>query len=96
MSYGPGEPAPESGMYRVVHEGNHKPEQEVAMVKGGMFLPCAGCAGGPRYRLVREVPALMDAEHGGLAALVLNDRPGWRRSAMRVGDGKNARTALAQ
>lgn len=58
MSYGPGQTAPDSGVYRVEHDRNHKQPHEITMIKGNTFPPCAGCTSGPRYTLVRKTEHL--------------------------------------
>lgn len=59
QEFKPGEKAPVSGIYRVVHDQTHKATHEDTMPKGHTFPPCGGCkGGGPRYVLVRETQHL--------------------------------------
>jgi hypothetical protein len=53
MANKPGERVPESGIYKVNHDRNHKAEHEVTAVKGEPFPPCRGCGHGITYTLVK-------------------------------------------
>jgi hypothetical protein len=58
MAYKPGDKAPDSGIYKVVHDRNHKQPHEITMIKGKEFPPCPGCTSGPQYTLVRKTEHL--------------------------------------
>jgi hypothetical protein len=49
----PGETVPASGIYKVVHDKNHRQEHEVTCVMGEPFPPCKDCGKGARFVLVR-------------------------------------------
>ncbi|MGO9135296.1 MAG: hypothetical protein ACLP8A_14795 [Methylovirgula sp.] len=55
-----GEPCTTTGIYKAIHDKDHKQPHEVKMVKGHKFPPCNQCNdGGPTYELVREDPNLI-------------------------------------
>ena len=50
--YRPGEPVPQTGVYRVVHE-DHRSEHEATLLNGGQFPQCTRCGEKVRFSLVR-------------------------------------------
>jgi hypothetical protein len=58
MQYKPGDKAPTSGVYRVIHDHNHRQPHEITMVASHTFPPCAHCGHGVRYQLVRRTEHL--------------------------------------
>jgi len=49
----PGDKVPESGIYKVIHDPNHRMEHEITAVVGEVFPPCNHCGQHPRFTLVR-------------------------------------------
>jgi hypothetical protein len=47
----PGETAPESGVYRVIHAA-HRPEHLVTMIKGEQLPVCSHCSDEVRFQLL--------------------------------------------
>jgi hypothetical protein len=47
----PGDTAPESGVYRVIH-ASHRPEHLVTMIKGEHLPVCSQCNDGVRFELL--------------------------------------------
>lgn len=50
--YRPGEPVPQTGVYRVAHEG-HRSEHEATLLNGGQFPQCTRCGDRVRFSLIR-------------------------------------------
>ena len=49
----PGDQAPASGIYKVVHDGKHAKEHEVTAVIGEPFPQCKICGRHPKFILIR-------------------------------------------
>ncbi len=49
----PGETVPHSGIYQVIHDGNHRTPHDVTCVYGKVFPPCKGCGNHPRFKLIQ-------------------------------------------
>jgi hypothetical protein len=47
----PGEKVPDSGIYKIVHDRNHRVDHEVTCIANERFPPCHGCGKGVRFRL---------------------------------------------
>jgi hypothetical protein len=47
--YKPGDEVPRSGVYRVIHDTQHREEHEVTVVYGRRFPPCNHCGHHPRF-----------------------------------------------
>jgi hypothetical protein len=60
MAYKPGNTVPDSGIYKVNHDGRHASEHEVTCVKGEPFPPCRNCGHGITYSLVRAAHHVKD------------------------------------
>ncbi len=60
--HAPGEPVPQSGIYDVLHDAEHRVSHEVVMIRGEGFPPCEVCAERVRYRLVRSAPYILHDE----------------------------------
>jgi len=58
MTYTPGERAPVSGVYSVLHDRCHSQYHEITMVAGYVFPPCSGCGRSVRYQLKRQTTHL--------------------------------------
>ena len=52
----PGDPVRQSGIYEVIHGGEHRQAHEVVMLKGTAFPTCDTCSDDVRFRLVRTAP----------------------------------------
>lgn len=52
----PGDPVRESGIYEVIHGGEHRQAHEVVMLKGTAFPICDSCSEDVRFRLIRTAP----------------------------------------
>lgn len=55
----PAEPAPESGIYQVLHY-RHRLSHEVTIHRGDVFPYCSECGNNVRFRLVRVAPELTE------------------------------------
>ena len=51
-----GDPVRESGIYEVIHGGEHRQAHEVVMLRGTSFPLCDTCDDRVRFRLVRTAP----------------------------------------
>ena len=51
-----GQIIPESGIYEVLHEQDHRPRHESVLVKGDRFPFCESCNERVRFRVVRTAP----------------------------------------
>ncbi len=58
----PGATIPESGIYEVVHDHNHRAPHDSVMVKGDAFPFCDVCEDRVRFRVVRTAPYIFDDE----------------------------------
>jgi len=64
--YKPGEIAPTSGIYAVIHEG-HRPPHELLVIRGEEFPPCRTCKLGVVFEPVQAVEHLThDLDFAGL------------------------------
>jgi hypothetical protein len=61
--YKPGDAVEHSGVYRVVHAGNHAKEHEVTVLYGKRFPPCNGCGQQPRFYPLRLAHDIEASEH---------------------------------
>ena len=59
----PGDDVPHSGIYRVVHDTNHREEHEVTCVYGKKFPPCNHCGNHPRFVLLRTAQHIDSNKH---------------------------------
>ena len=57
-----GQPVLETGIYEVLHEGQHRAAHEVVMLSGNSFPPCDTCDDRVRFRLVRTAPYIFQDE----------------------------------
>jgi hypothetical protein len=57
--YSPGEPIPQSGIYRVLHDPFHAENHEVICIYGRFFPPCNECAG-VKFTLVRGATYILN------------------------------------
>jgi hypothetical protein len=58
MAYTVGQKAPVSGVYRVLHDRNHRQPHEITMIAGRVFPPCEHCGQRVTYDLVRRTEHL--------------------------------------
>jgi hypothetical protein len=58
-----GEKVKKSGIYSVLHGGEHADTHEVTCVAGRTFLPCDQCGEGVRFLLVRHAKHIGHHEH---------------------------------
>ena len=52
--YAPGDFAPVTGIYAVVHSA-HRPEHRVVAIRGEHFPPCRQCSGNVRFYVIERV-----------------------------------------
>lgn len=52
----PGEVVPESGIYEVLHDADHRQAHDAVMIMGNRFPSCEGCNERVRFRIVRTAP----------------------------------------
>jgi hypothetical protein len=57
-----GQPVAQTGIYEVLHHGDHRSAHEVVMLSGDSFPPCDTCAGSVRFRLIRTAPYIFQDE----------------------------------
>lgn len=62
-AFKPGDIVPKSGIYRVVHDLEHRKEHEVTVVKGETFPACYHCGKHPRFTAVRLASYVKNHEH---------------------------------
>ena len=53
--FSPGEMAPISGIYKVVHKTGHRPAHEVMAIRGEHFPSCRICRNEVEYRTMRAI-----------------------------------------
>lgn len=58
----PGATIPESGIYEVTHDGEHRATHESVMVRGDAFPFCDVCEDRVRFRVVRTAPYIFEDE----------------------------------
>jgi hypothetical protein len=63
MMFKTGQKVPESGIYRVVHEGHRLPH-EVTLLKGEAFPRCSKCADQVGFEALSLAPALLEKRGG--------------------------------
>lgn len=52
----PGDLVPESGIYEVIHNGDHRQAHDAVMIHGDPFPACETCNEQVRFRIVRTAP----------------------------------------
>lgn len=62
-AFKPGEKVKKSGIYSVVHDGEHAEAHEVTCVAGKTFPPCGECEDGVRFMLVKHAKHVGHNEH---------------------------------
>lgn len=60
--YRAGEAVRETGIYEVIHDGEHRSAHEVVMLSGDAFPSCDTCRQQVRFRLVRTAPYIFQDE----------------------------------
>ena len=58
----PGEPVPETGIYEVIHDRDHRTSHEVVMHGQDLFPACDQCDARVRFKLIRTAPYIFDDE----------------------------------
>jgi hypothetical protein len=58
----PGDLVRESGIYEIVHDGQHRQAHEVVMIANERFPTCENCLDRVRFRLVRTAPYIFTDE----------------------------------
>ena len=58
----PGESIPETGIYEVIHDREHRAAHEVVMRRQDLFPQCDQCDARVRFKLVRTAPYIFDDE----------------------------------
>lgn len=52
----PGDTVPQSGIYEVIHDMEHRQAHDAVMIMGNQFPTCETCNGRVRFRIVRSAP----------------------------------------
>lgn len=60
--YQAGDLVPATGVYEIIHHGQHRRSQEVVFISGDHFPGCEGCGKGVRFRHLRTVPYIFHDE----------------------------------
>ena len=60
--FAPGAIIPESGIYEIIHDDEHRAAHESVLVKGDVFPSCDICQEGVRFRVVRTAPYIFEDE----------------------------------
>lgn len=60
--YLPGATIPESGIYEIIHDREHRAPHESVLVKGDSFPLCDVCQDRVRFRVVRTAPYIFEDE----------------------------------
>lgn len=58
----PGDPVPESGIYEVIHDSDHRQAHDAVMIMGNRFPSCEVCNERVRFRIVRTAPYIFQDE----------------------------------
>jgi hypothetical protein len=58
----PGQPVPQTGIYEVIHDRNHRASHEAVMHREDLFPVCDQCDTRVRFKLVRTAPYIFDDE----------------------------------
>jgi hypothetical protein len=58
----PGDAVPESGIYEVIHDGDHRVAHDAVMILGNQFPSCETCNERVRFRIVRTAPYIFQDE----------------------------------
>jgi len=62
VEYATGSRVPQTGIYEVIHHGQHRQAHEAVLVSGNRFPRCEGCGDDLGFRLVRAVPYIFHDE----------------------------------
>ena len=57
-----GESVRETGIYEVIHDGEHRNAHEVVMLRADTFPACDSCEDRVRFRLIRTAPYIFQDE----------------------------------
>ena len=58
----PGDAVPESGIYEVLHDADHREAHDAVMILGNQFPSCETCNERVRFRIVRTAPYIFQDE----------------------------------
>ena len=58
----PGDAVPESGIYEVLHDADHRQAHDAVMILGNQFPSCETCNERVRFRIVRTAPYIFQDE----------------------------------
>jgi hypothetical protein len=58
----PGQAVPETGIYEVIHDREHRVAHEVVMHGKDLFPPCDQCDLRVRFKLIRTAPYIFEDE----------------------------------
>ncbi len=58
----PGQPVPETGIYEVIHDHDHRLAHEAVMHRSDLFPVCDQCDALVRFKLIRTAPYIFDDE----------------------------------
>jgi hypothetical protein len=58
----PGDAVPESGIYEVLHDADHREAHDAVMILGNQFPTCETCNERVRFRIVRTAPYIFQDE----------------------------------
>ena len=58
----PGDAVPDSGIYEVIHDGEHRQTHDAVMIMGNSFPTCETCENRVRFRIIRTAPYIFQDE----------------------------------
>ncbi len=58
----PGDAVPESGIYEVMHDADHRQAHDAVMILGNRFPSCEICSERVRFRIIRTAPYIFQDE----------------------------------
>ena len=61
----PGATVPESGIYEVIHDNDHRQAHDAVMIVGNAFPACETCEDRVRFRIVRTAPYIFQDQDFG-------------------------------
>jgi len=61
-TFKPGQKAPHSGIYDIVHDRGHRVQHQVTVLADEHLPPCRGCGKGVRFRLAHRALHISEVE----------------------------------